>query len=386
MRDMNRRQALTSFLGFAAASPLRAEDVLDGLVNVHEFEAVAKRKLHKIAYDFIAGGAEDERTLLANREAFSRVFFVPRVMVDVSSVDTSIDLLGLRLESPIMIAPTGGKSLVMPGADEVVATAASRSNTLICSAAGAEKFAKAGQVNWWSNTFGHPSQTAAQRFAQGAEKLGAKAIVVTVDNPYWANRDRNVRNQMDLSTMRTGIAKGKPAGPPASPATAAMWRPLTPNMTWQYIGWLQSGSKLPVILKCVMSPEDAKLAVEHGAAAIVVSNHGGRQLDGTIATLDALPAVVDAVKGRIPVLFDGGIRRGTDALKALSLGAKAVLVGRAPLWGLGAFGQSGVERVLHLLKAELKLAMALAGRPNISAIDRSLVRLVDTGRSSMLSP
>lgn len=383
---LNRRQAFVSFIGFTAASPLWAEEDVNQPVNVHEFEAIAKRKLHKIAYDFIAGGAEDERTLPANRQAFGRVFLIPRVMVDVSTVDTSLDLLGTRLDSPILIAPTGGKSLVMPGADEIVATAAAKSATLICSATGAEKLAKAGQVHWWTNTFGHTTRAAAQRFAKGYEDIGAKAIVVTVDNPYWANRDRNTRNQMDLSTMRTGIAKDGKAAPALSPATPAMWRPLTPGMTWQYVEWLRSGSKLPVLLKCVISPEDAKLAVEHGASAIIVSNHGGRQLDGTIATLDALPDVVAAVNGKIPVLMDGGIRRGTDILKALALGATAVLVGRAPLWGLGAFGQAGVERVLWLLKAELKLAMALAGKPNIATIDRSLVRRVDVRPKIMLNP
>lgn len=371
---LDRRRFLASFASFTAASPLWTAEDVNTPVNVHEFEAIARRKLHKIAYDFIAGGAEDEQTVRANREAFGRVFLVPRVMVDVTAVDTSVEIFGSKLESPILIAPTGGKSLVMPGADEIVATAAANAGTLICSAAGAEKLAKAGRVHWWTNTFGHTSRAAAQRFARGSENAGAKAIVVTVDNPYWANRDRNVRNQMDLSTMQRGLPKEGEQRPALAPATAAMWRPLTPGMTWQYVEWLRSGSKLPVILKCVLAPEDARLAVEHGASGIIVSNHGGRQLDGSIATLDALPDVVQAVGGKIPVFMDGGIRRGTDALKALALGAQAVLVGRAPLWGLGAFGQAGVERVLWMLKAELKLAMALAGKPALASIDRSLVR------------
>ena len=150
--------------------------------------------------------------------------------------------------------------------------------------------------------------------------------------------------------------------------------PHTPQMTWEYINWLKAGASIPVIVKGILNPEDAALAVANGADGIVVSNHGGRQMDGVIGTLDALPDCVDAVGGKVPVLMDGGIRRGTDIVKALAFGAKAVLVGRAPLWGLGAFGQPGVERVLWLLQAELKLAMGLAGTPNLAAINRKIVK------------
>jgi isopentenyl diphosphate isomerase/L-lactate dehydrogenase-like FMN-dependent dehydrogenase len=198
--------------------------------------------------------------------------------------------------------------------------------------------------------------------------------VVTVDNQYQSNRDRNNRNKFDYGYMQTGVPKPGEEVKPRRPATAAMWGPHTPNMTWDYIDWLKSGANLPVILKGILAPEDAKLAVERGADAIVVSNHGGRQLDGVIATLDALPDVIEAAGGKVPVLMDGGIRRGSDILKALGLGAAAVLVGRAPLWGLGAFGQPGVERVLWMLNAELKLSLALAGKANLSQVDRRLVR------------
>jgi len=153
-----------------------------------------------------------------------------------------------------------------------------------------------------------------------------------------------------------------------------MWIPHTPQMTWEIIEWYKSAAKIPVVVKCIMAPEDAELAVQRGADAIIVSNHGGRQLDGVMATLDALPDIVDAVGGKIPVLMDGGIRRGGDILKALSFGAKAVLIGRAPLWGLGAFGQPGVERVLQMLKAEFKLALALAGCKDVTEVNRRLVR------------
>jgi isopentenyl diphosphate isomerase/L-lactate dehydrogenase-like FMN-dependent dehydrogenase len=366
---------------FAAGSPLlqaqQAEDELTGPVNVHEFEDAAKRKMNKLAYDFIAGGVEDELTLQANREAYKRVFLVPRVMVDVGKVDTSTEILGLKLDAPIIIAPTGGKNLVMPNAETVMARAAAKSNTPICTATGVEKLLDESQpVKWWSNTTGQPTKSAASSYARRVEDLGAKAIVVTVDNQYQSNRDRNNRNRFDYGYMSSGVPKPGEVVKPRNPATAAMWQPHTPSMNWDYVDWLRGACTLPVILKGILNPEDARTAVERGASAVVVSNHGGRQLDGVIATLDALPDVVDAVGGKVPVLMDGGIRRGSDILKALALGAKAIQVGRAPLWGLGAFGQPGAERVLWMLTAELKLDMALAGAPNLAAINRKMVRRV----------
>ncbi|MBM3774402.1 MAG: alpha-hydroxy-acid oxidizing protein [Acidobacteria bacterium] len=374
----DRRQAFRLLAGFIAGSPLFAQEAGEDVntpVNVHEFEAIAQRKLNKLAFDFIAGGVEDELTLRANREAYKHWFLAPRFMVDVTEVDTSSELLGIRLGAPIIIAPTGGKNLVLPEADTVVARAAIASKTLLCSGAGAQKLIEDGQpLDWWTNTTGHPAKSAAAGFARRAADAGAKAIVVTVDNPYQSNRDRNNRNRFDYGYMQTGVPKPGEKPAPRNPARAAPWQPHTPNLTWNYIDWLRSGADLPVILKGILSPEDARLAVERGASAVVVSNHGGRQLDGAIATLDALPEVVGAAAGKIPVLMDGGIRRGSDVLKALALGAKAVMVGRPPLWGLGAFGQAGVERVLWMLAAELKLSMALAGQPNLRSIDRKLVR------------
>lgn len=376
---MNRRGAFQLLMGFAASSPLFGQDDdLMGPINVHEFEAVAKKKMHKLAYDFIAGGVEDELTLQANREAYKHWYLVPRVMTDVSNVDTSTELLGLKLKAPIIIAPTGGKNLVMPNAEPVVARAALASETLICSGTGVEKLIQDSQpVKWWTNTTGHRNKEATASYARRVEDLGAKGIVVTVDNQYQSNRDRNNRNRFDYAYMGSGVPKaGEPPPPPRNPARPAVWQPHTPNLTWDYIDWLKGAANLPVLLKGILSAEDAQIAVQRGASAIIVSNHGGRQLDGVVATIDALPEVVEAVGGKIPVLMDGGIRRGSDILKALALGAKAILVGRAPLWGLGAFGQPGVERVLWMLGAELKLAMALAGKANLAQIDRKLVRRV----------
>lgn len=377
---MNRRNAFRRFLGFAAASPLLAQqtppDDVTGPVNVHEFEEVARKKLHKLAYDFIAGGVEDELTLRANREAFKHWFVIPRVLTDVSNVDTSVELFGVKLPHPILVAPTGGKNLVLPNAESIVAKACAKSNTLFCTGSGAERAVDdQDTVQWWSNTTGQPTKETAASYARRIEDRGAKAITVTVDNQYQSNRDRNNRNRFDYGFMGSGVPKpGEPVPPPKNPARAAIWQPHTPNLTWDYIDWVRGATNLPVILKGVLAAEDAEMAVRRGASGIIVSNHGGRQLDGVIATIDALPDVVDAVGGKVPVLMDGGIRRGSDILKALALGAKAVLVGRAPLWGLAAYGQPGVERVLWMLAAELKLDMALAGKANLASVDRKLVR------------
>jgi isopentenyl diphosphate isomerase/L-lactate dehydrogenase-like FMN-dependent dehydrogenase len=286
-----------------------------------------------------------------------------------------VDLLGMKLASPILIAPTGGKNLVIESADEKVAAAALASKTLICSATGVQKILEKGEpLLWWSNTIGAATKAQARSYARRIEDGGGRAITLTVDNQYQSNRDRNNRNRFDYGYMQTGVPKeGEPKPAPKSPALPAMWQPHTPQMTWEQISWLKEGAKIPVIVKGIIHPEDAALAVKHGADAIVVSNHGGRQLDGVMGTLEALPDCVDAVGGKVPVLMDGGLRRGTDILKAMALGAKAVLVGRAPLWGLGAFGQPGVERVLWMLNAELKLAMALAGMAKPSDITRTLV-------------
>lgn len=375
---MNRRELVRNLVGLAAGSPLLPAEVPDelmGPVNVHEFEEVAKRKMHKLAYDFIAGGVEDEYTLRANREAYGKFALRPRVMTDVSNVSLAVDLLGIKLASPILIAPTGGKNLVIESADEKVAAAALASKTLICSATGVQKILEKGEpLLWWSNTIGAATKAQARSYARRIEDGGGRAITLTVDNQYQSNRDRNNRNRFDYGYMQTGVPKeGEPKPAPKSPALPAMWQPHTPQMTWEQISWLKEGAKIPVIVKGIIHPEDAALAVKHGADAIVVSNHGGRQLDGVMGTLEALPDCVDAVGGKVPVLMDGGLRRGTDILKAMALGAKAVLVGRAPLWGLGAFGQPGVERVLWLLNAELKLAMALAGMAKPGDITRTLV-------------
>jgi isopentenyl diphosphate isomerase/L-lactate dehydrogenase-like FMN-dependent dehydrogenase len=394
---LNRRSAIRNLIGLAAGSPLLAaaqspppgfpdnrggtwfpptyaDDVM-GPVNLHEFEPIARQKLHKLAYDFFAGGVEDEVTLRANRESLERVRLVPRVMVDVSSVDPSVELFGRKLDYPIVLAPTGGKNLVIPDADMICARAAAHTKTTYAvSGAPVDKLADEGlELAFWRNTTGQDTRERAQGYARRCEDEGAQGIIVTVDNQYQSNRERNNRNHFDYGYMSTGVPGEREKSEPRSPAVAAMWRAHTPNMTWDYIDWLKSAASLPVILKGILAPEDAALAVQRGADAVVVSNHGARQLDSVVASIDALPGVVGAVGGRIPVLMDGGVRRGTDVIKAIALGARAVLIGRPYVWGLAAFGQVGVQRVIELLRAEFALSLALAGKPNVAAIDRGMI-------------
>ena len=328
-------------------------------VSVREMEEIAKTNLDYATYHYVVSGSEDEYTLRANVEAYRRVWLRRRVMVDVSEIDTSLTLLGHKLESPILLSQTTKNGVVANG-DRVSAVAAHESNIIYCisnSLGWMDDLYRAQQAPvWWGATLGHFAKPLARNWARRQENAGATALFVTVDHPFTPNRDRNIRTK--YLDYRAGVL-----------------RPTVPSLTWDYIEWLRSGSSLPIVVKGILTPEDAELAVENGAAAISVSNHGGRTLDGAIPTLMALPDVVDAVGDRIPVLIDGGIRRGADILKALALGATAVLLGRAYVWGLAAFGQVGVQRAVDLLRAELKVSMGLAGKPDLASIDSSLVRL-----------
>ena len=328
-------------------------------VNIHEIAEVAGGNIDYATYEYINSGAEDEYTLRANLEAYRRVWLRRRVMVDVSTIDTSLELLGQPLEFPILLDPTT-KNRIIPQGDRVAAVGASAANALYCVSNPLSWMDELYQQNqapvWWGSTLGHTSRQLAQNWARQNEEAGAAALAVTVDHQYTPNRDRNIRN-----------GYGEYA--------AGVLRPTTPSVTWDYLDWLRSGSSLPLVVKGILNGEDAGQAVEHGAQAIIVSNHGGRALDGAVPTLMALPEVVDAVGGRIPVLLDGGIRRGGDILKALALGATAVLVGRPYVWGLAAFGNVGVQRVVEMLHAELRVSMGLAGMPDLASISRNLVQL-----------
>ena len=349
---------------------------------VMDFEPLAKAKLDKLAYDYLAGGSEDEASVRDNRAAFDRIIIRPRVLVDVHRIDLSTELFGQKLDYPILLDPAGGKNCLYPDGENVVARAAAAAKALHITNGGIQRVVESGKGPvWWQVTTGaqlRNTQTM-RAWVKQLESQGCSGICFTLDIMFVSHRDRNIRNKFDRSWGETGIpkrdARGKlPRAPNPERAGVYPSRPF-PTPTWETVGELRSLTKLPVVLKGVLTAEDAALAAENGAAGVIVSNHGGRQLDHVGGTIEALPEVVDAVKGRIPVLIDGGFRRGTDILKALALGAKAVCIARPYLYGLAAFGQPGVERVIELLRTELALDMGLAGVPNLAAISRKTVRV-----------
>ena len=390
---MTRRDAARRFALFLAGSPLlKAQDEvprlpgrvpgIDELYNLMEFETVARTRMVRTAAEFIAGGVDDEVTLRRNRQAFQRITFRPRMLADVSKMDLSLELFGDRIEMPILIAPTAGHQQAHPDGELATIRAAGAAKTIMAVSSGAsypiDKIAAAATGPFWFQLYTGPDLDTTRENVERAMAAGAKAVCVTVDGQYASHRER---------LLRVGVTTGVPLkASPADPQPARRRRAtVTPRpygleqtfqaqLTWSFLSELKSYTKVPVLVKGILTAEDAKLAVEHGAQGIVVSNHGGRYLDGAPATIEVLPEIVDAVGGKIPVLIDGGFRRGTDVMKALAMGAKAVLLGRPPLWGLGAFGEAGVKRVLEMMQTELALAMGLAGKPNLASLDRTVIR------------
>jgi len=349
-------------------------------VTVLDFEAVARGRMKRAFYDYYAGGAEDETTLAANRGAFAEVFLRPRVLVDVSRIDTSTFVLGSPVSMPVLIAPTAFHRLGHPDGELATARAAGRARTLMTASTSStytlEEIAKAATGPLWYQLYVYRDHALARNLIQRAEAAGYRALCLTVDTPILGSRERDQRNKLTLPAgirMRNLEAAGLDTATTGANFLEYAFRQLDPSLTWDAVEWLRGETRLPLILKGIIAPEDAVLAVERGVDGIVVSNHGGRQLDGAEATLRALPRVVDAVAGRAEVFVDGGVRRGTDVVKALALGARAVLIGRPCLWGLAAAGEEGVARVLEMLRQELSLAMALCGCPGVGAIDRSLI-------------
>ncbi len=351
--------------------------------NLLELEDLARAEVPQPIFDYIAGGAEDEISLRRNREAYARWALRPRILADVSRRDTHAVVLGERISMPVLVAPTSFHALLHPEGEVATAKGAAAAGTIMVGSTIAtkplEEVAAAVDAPRWFQLYVYKDRTVTANLVQRAVKAGYKALCVTVDTPVLGRRERDERNAFTLPPG-LGIANLVPAkldGMPEAERGSAFAKYvaqlLDASLTWDDIDWLKSLSPLPVVLKGLLTPEDAVLAVDHGVAGIVVSNHGGRQLDSTLGTLDALPAIVDAVRGRIEVYLDGGIRRGTDVLKAIALGADAVLVGRPILWGLALAGADGVEAVLDHLRMEFDQAMALTGRTSLGEIDRSLV-------------
>ncbi len=335
-------------------------------VNVFEYEALAQSRMAPDAWAFYSSGSRDEETLRDNRAAFERLWLRPRVLVDISSIDMRTTVLGIPVSMPILVAPTAAHCLAHPDGECATAQAAGKAQTLMVasteSTRSLEDIANPASGPLWFQLYMYTTDNV-EKLVRRAEKAGYRAIVVTVDAPRWGPKERVLYADFHLP-------------PHLAEVNFIEDNPQVDNVfgTWETISWLRSLTSLPILLKGILTAEDARLAVEHGVAGIVVSNHGGRQLDGVQATIDALPEVVAAVQGRCEVYLDGGIRRGTDVLKALALGARAVFVGRPVLWGLASNGAEGAYHVLELLRRELELAMALSGRPSLDSIDASLLK------------
>lgn len=354
-------------------------------INVSEYEPLARARMEPSAWDYYCGGSDDEVTLRASRAAFERIQLLPRMLVDVSQIDLATTVLGAPVSMPILVAPTAHHRLAHDEGECATARGTGAAGTLMAVSTMAtqslEAVAQAATGPLWFQLYVYRDRAVSESLARRAEATGYRALALTVDTPRIGRRERDVRNGfglppgMTLANFAGSYAQEPEAEPGQSGLAAYATSLIDPSLTWEALAWLKSVTRMPIVVKGVLTAEDARLAVEHGADAIIVSNHGGRQLDGAPATIDVLAEVVDAVGGRCEVYLDSGIRRGTDALKALALGARAVLVGRPVLWGLAVNGEDGVRHVLDLLRAELELAMALAGRPTLASVDRSIVRL-----------
>ena len=335
---------------------------MSGPVNVWDYEQLAERKLDLNAHAYFAGGAGDEVTLRDNLAAFERRKLRPRVLVDVSSISTATTILGTDVALPILIAPLAMQRMAHPEGELATARAAAAAGTIMClstaaTARPAEVAAAAPGAPRWFQVYVFVDRSETEALIAEAVESAFAALVLTVDTPYLGRRERDLR--IDFKVPEHLTVTGDLFG-----------GHFDTGLSWHDLEWL-AGYSLPVVVKGILTAEDARLACEHGAAAVVVSNHGGRQLDGVSSSLDALEEVVDTVDGRAEVLLDGGVRRGTDVLKALALGARGVLIGRAMVWGLAVAGEDGVMHVLQLLREEVELGLALLGCASPADVTRS---------------
>jgi 4-hydroxymandelate oxidase len=364
-------------------TPLMTPLMTPAVLNLRELAAAARARLPQLASDYYASGADDERALARNEAAFARAVLHYRVLVDVASRSTATTVLGHAVALPVLVAPTAFHRLAHPDGELASVRGAGDAGTVfILSTLSNTRIedvvaAAAGPV--WFQLYVYRDRGATEALVRRAEAAGARALVVTVDAPYLGRRERDVRNGFALPAglgIENLHAAGYAAVPPAlgdSGLAAYFADLLDPSLTWTGLAWLRSITSLPVIVKGIVRADDAVRAVEAGASAIVVSNHGGRQLDASPATLDVLPRIAGAVAGRAELYLDGGVRRGTDVIAAIASGARAVLVGRPILWGLAHSGRAGVALALGMLHRELDLAMALCGCPSIAAITPDLL-------------
>jgi isopentenyl diphosphate isomerase/L-lactate dehydrogenase-like FMN-dependent dehydrogenase len=398
---MTDRRELLKFLasspllgGFAVAHKTLAagdglESVADAL-DVFDFEAAARRILPPAHWGYLASGVDGDVTLRANMQGYSRWQLKPRRFIDVSHMDLSTEMLGTKMASPVFMSPIGSQRAFHAEGEMAVAKAARTKNQLqIVSTVASmplEGIIAARGAPVWLQLYTTNRFEATTKIVQQAEAAGCPVVAVTVDLP--AGRNTVTASRLRKDDTRV-CANCHVVGPSGNPAPNLALKPLfagldtqglgqtSPSLTWDFIRRLRDVTKMKIVIKGIEAMEDAQLAVEHGADGIIVSNHGGRALESGRGTVESLPEVVKGAGGRIPVLLDGGVRRGTDVYKALALGASAVGVGRPHVWGLATFGQAGVERVMDILNLELRLAMAGCGARTIREI--SAASLIDTG-------
>lgn len=349
-------------------------------VNVSEFQELARLALPKMFYDYFAGGAEDEHTLEENVKAFHRITIRPRILIDVSNIDLSTTILGYKTSAPIMIAPTGMHKAAHPEGEVATAKASAASDIIMVlsfmSTCTLEEVASSCDSVRFFQLYMYKRREISAIMAQRAEKNGFKAIVLTADTPRLGRREADIRNRMIAPPLKNfeGLMSTQLVADKGSNIESFVTATFDSSFSWKDIAWLKSITSLPILIKGVLTGEDALKAVEAGVEGIIVSNHGARQLDYSPATITVLEEVVQAVQGKIPVLFDGGVRRGTDIFKALALGAQAVMIGRPVIYGLAAKSEDGVRRVIEMLKDELEITMALAGCCSLKDITRSHVK------------
>jgi 4-hydroxymandelate oxidase len=362
--------------------------VLDGLLTVRDFEAAARAALDPVYYDYVAGGARDEVTVRANEDAFARLSLLPRVLRGNVRRDLAVTLFGSRASMPVLISPTAFHRLVCAEGERATARAAARADTvMIASMAGTVAIGEVAaaaraavpdrEPALWFQLYLQPDFEDTAALVHRAARAGCTALVVTVDSPVHGANERNKRNGFhDLPAgMCCENLRNLRGDEPGSVRQIVM----SPELSWDDVDRLRAHTTLPILLKGVLHPQDARIAVAHGVDGLLLSNHGGRQLDTAPATIDLLPEFVAAVAGAVPVLLDGGVRRGTDVVKALALGAAAVGVGRPIVWGLAAAGEHGVVRVLETLREELDHTLVLCGASGVADLIADLVRPA-TGR------
>lgn len=356
------------------------------MLTLREFEAEARRRLDPVRYDFFAGGADDEVTLRRNETAFARLALVPRVLRGVAMRGIETSLLGCRSSMPVLIAPTAFHRLAHSDGERATARAAASAGIIMivsmASTVSIGEIAEAARAvplpdpSLWFQLYIQPDRGFTEALVRCAEAAGCKAVVVTVDSPVRGRHERDLRNgffdlppDMCCENLRE-IRAGK--------SDIVRQIVMSADLSWESIDWLRKITKLPIVIKGILHPEDATIAAKHGVNALIVSNHGGRQLDSAPATVEQLRGIVEALGGSIPVLLDGGVRRGTDVVKALALGASAVAIGRPVIWGLAAAGEAGVASVLKMLRDELDQTLALCGCGSLQDVTRDLVRMPRT--------